>query len=107
MNGSTNVLAIAGDISFFGLRAVTSRTDEERAAEGTGTCVMGRRVHRGVVGKLRMSHVDAQTVCFHTLAPRCHPWDCAFSAGFPQLASGIRVALPIGVEVSLSAQGDS
>ena len=31
-----------------------SRADEQRAAEGTRACDMGRRVHRSVAGKLRM-----------------------------------------------------
>ena len=64
MNGSTNVLAIAGDISLFGLRAVTSRTGEERAAEGTAACDMGRRVHRSAAGKL------THRPCVFTRSPR-------------------------------------
>ena len=51
------------------------------------------------------AHGDAQTVCFHTLAPRRQPGNCAFCDGFHWSAGGIRLALPIGVRVSISARG--
>ena len=71
MNGSTNVLAIAGDISLLGLRAITSRADEEGAAEGTGTCDMEGRVRPGSVGIVsRFPAVRLATSALHRAALR-------------------------------------